>query len=109
MNYKDSIRKLQEGINRSGALTVMYNQNQFYSEDKRRPVTIHSIKFVSWDTEKGKNKYTEVFKTGTQLFVVFFLRNVWFMLNGKDLPETPFPQFERMWKAFLDEFTEEIP
>ena len=106
MNYKESIFKLQTGINKTGALKVVYNQNQFYSEEKRKPITIHSVKFVTWDQDKQKNVYTEVFKSGTQLFVVFFLRNVWYLLCNKEIPETQFPQFESQWNTFLEEFGE---
>lgn len=109
MNYKESIFKLQTGINKTGAIKVVYNQNQFYSEEKRKPITIHSIKFVTWDPDKEKNVYTEVFKSGTQLFVVFFLRNVWFLLCGREIPVTQFPQFENQWKVFLEEFGQEMP
>lgn len=110
MNYKESIYKLQVGINNADVgFKIMYNQNQFYSPEKHKPITIHSIKFVTYNEEKGKNDYTEVFKSGTQLFVVFFLRNLWYTISGKDIPETQFPEFERKWQEFLDEFEEELP
>jgi hypothetical protein len=106
VNYKESIYKLQKGINESDCgIKIVYNQNQFYSEEKHKPITIHSIKFVEYDSEKDKNVYTEVFKSGTQLFVVFFLRNLWFTLNKREIPVTQFPEFERQWALFIEEYT----
>jgi hypothetical protein len=110
VNYKESIYKLQKGINEYNCgLKIVYNQNQFYSEEKRKPVTIHSIKFVEYDWEKDKNVYTEAYKSGTQLFIVFFLRNLWYTLNGKEIPVTQFPQFEREWANFIEEYKKEMP
>lgn len=110
MNYKDSIRKLQTGINnRDFGFKLVYNQNQFYSPEKHKPITIHSVKMVKENELKAKKEYTEIFKSGTQLFVVFFLRNLWYVLNDKEIPQTQFPEFERKWQEFLDEFEQELP
>lgn len=110
MNYKETVYKLQVGINNLNLpFKVVYNQNQFYSEEKRKPINIYSIKFVAYDEEKGKNKYTEVYKSGVQLYMVFFMRNLWYTLTDKEIPVTQFPAFERDWQIFLSEFGNELP
>lgn len=125
MNYKETIYKLQVGINglkehigvdHDGQdiyaeipFKVTFNQNQFYSSEKHKPIHIYSIKFVVYNEEKYKNDYIEVYKTGVQLFMVFFMRNLWYSLNGqsqKVIPQTQFPEFERSWQTFLGEFGE---
>ena len=102
---------MQIGINNLEELPfkVTYNQSQFYSNEKHKPINMYSIKFVTYDDEKGKNSYSEVYKTGVQLYMVFFMRNLWYILNGREIPVTQFPAFERDWKMFLDEFGEELP
>lgn len=111
MNYKDTIYKLQVGINGLAEcpFKVTYNQSQFYSNEKHKPINMYSVKFVTRDEESGKNNYTEVYKTGVQLYMVFFMRNLWFKLNRWEIPVTQFPQFERDWELFLAEFRDELP
>lgn len=107
MNYKDNIIKLQLGINRTGVVTVLYNCNQFYSKEKRRPINMYSIKLVTWDEEKSKNVYTEVFKSAQQILVVLFLRNLYFTIVGREVPKTEFPKFEKQWKEFKQDILNE--
>lgn len=104
MDYKSTIQKLQVGINKSGAYTVLYNVSQFYSREQKRPINMYIIKLVEWNDNKGKNGYTEVFKTAKQLYIVFFLRNLWYHINNKPYEKTDFPDFENMWNAFKEEF-----
>jgi hypothetical protein len=110
VNYKETIFKLQRGINEGDfGFKLMYNQNQFYSPEKHKPITIHSIKMVKDNMERTKRNYIELFKSGTQLYVVFFLRNLWYTLNDKEIPVSDFPEFERQWAEFLDEHGDELP
>ena len=111
MNYQDSVFKLQVGINKLDwcPFKVTVNKSQFYSAEKRKPINIYSVKFVIPNEAKGKPDYVEVYKTGMQLFLVFFMRNLWFTLMKREIPETQFPEFERDWLKFLDEFEKELP
>lgn len=111
MNYQDAVFKLQVGINNleECPFKVTVNKNQFYSAEKHKPITIYSVKLVIPNEAKGKPDYVEAFKTGVQLFLVFFMRNLWFTLIGREIPETQFPEFEHLWETFLDEHKEELP
>ena len=112
MNYKDTIYNLQRGINQmvDVPFKITYNQSQFYSNEKRKPINMYSIKFVTYDEEKGKNSYEEVYKSAMQIFIVFFLRNLWYKLNGRDIPKTDgFPRFDVEWQHFLEEYGHELP
>lgn len=113
LDYKGTIQRLQLGINKYAdaleeqgipASHVMFNTNQFFSPQQRRPINMYIIKIVEWSEEKQKNEYTEVFKTAQQLYVVFFLRNYLYRLRGEEIPVTDFPDFEKMWKMYLEEF-----
>lgn len=80
-----NIHKLQQAINRHGG-KVLYSTTQFYSEKQDRPVTMYVIKQAVYDDETGKNKNIELFKTTSQIQVVLFLRDMWFEMNGWDVP-----------------------
>ena len=100
---KETISKLQLAINRHGDYTVLYNCNQFYSKEKRKPINMYSIKMLKYNPEEDKSKYEEVFKAGKQILVVLFLRNLWFTINEKEIPQSEFPKFEIQWRAFVKE------
>ena len=80
------IHKLQQAINGKGG-KILYNTSQFYSENQNRPVTIYHVKQAIFDEEKGKNLNVELFKTTSQIQVVLFLRDLWFELNGWEIPQ----------------------
>ena len=80
------IRKLQHALNVKKGMKIMYATSQFYSGDQDRPVTIYSIKQAYWDEEKQKYMNMELFKATSQLQVLLFLRDLWYIVNGRDLP-----------------------
>lgn len=79
------IHKLQNAINQRGE-RLLYNKQQFYSNDQDRPVTIYYIKKSVWDVEKHRNHNEELFKSCSQIQIVLFLRDYWYMINGWELP-----------------------
>lgn len=106
MDYAHTVFNLITGINHSEVYTVVQKKDQFYSNEQHRPITMYGIKVVKTDPETGKNKYKEVFRTGVQLYLVFFLRNFWYYINGTEIPKTDFPKFEFAWDSFV---AEELP
>ena len=86
------ISKLQRALNIKGA-KILYNTTQFYSEEQKRPVTIHVLKKAVYDEEKGKNVNIELFKSTSQIQIVLFLRDLWYDLNG-----IPIPKDNEVWE-----------
>lgn len=79
------IRKLQHALNTKG-MKIMYSTSQFYSADQGRPVTIYSIKQAVFDEFKGKYINHELFSSTSQIQIVLFLRDMWYTINGKEVP-----------------------
>lgn len=80
------IRKLQRAVNSMGC-NILYNTQQFYSNDQNRPVTIYVIKKAVYDEESGKTRNIELFKSTSQIQIVLFLRDLWYEINGMEIPD----------------------
>lgn len=80
-----NIHKLQSAINRMG-YKILYSTSQFYSDKQDRPVTVYQIKQAVWDEEKQKNRAIELFKSTSQIQILLYLRDMWFEINGWELP-----------------------
>lgn len=80
-----NIHRLQQAINGKG-LKVLYNTTQFYSDKQDRPVTMYIVKQAIYDDETGKHKNVELFKSTSQIQIVLFLRDMWFEINGWEIP-----------------------
>ena len=80
------IHKLQQALNMRG-MRIMYSTAQFYSEEQDRPITIYHIKQAIWDNDSGKFKNIELFKATSQIQIVLYLRDLWYSVNGKEVPQ----------------------
>lgn len=80
------IHKLQNAINDKYSYNVLYNTSQFYSDDQERPVTIYTIKKSVYDKKKGRNVNIELFHSTSQIQIVLFLRDLWYQLEGLEIP-----------------------
>ena len=77
------IRKLTLAINTNGGRVLM-DRVQFFSEQEGRPITLYKVCEV---VPKGEGtKKNVLFETASQLQVVLFLRDYWFVMQGKELP-----------------------
>ena len=79
------IHKLQQAINGRG-MKILYSTSQFYSNQQDRPVTMYQIKQAVYDEDTGKYKHVELFKSVSQIQIVLFLRDMWFEINGWEIP-----------------------
>lgn len=80
---------------------VLYSTSQFYSEEQNRPVTIYVLKRAVWDEIKGKNVSEELFKSTSQIQIVLFLRDLWYEVNGQEVPDD-----NEVWTQKKQEFKE---
>lgn len=86
-SYAKLAKKLQTAINQRSGVRLLINTQQWYSEDKGRPVTCYVIRQCT-DTAKGKRgKSIELFKTYSQVQMVLWLRDYWFEVNGWEVPK----------------------
>ena len=80
------IHKLQTALNLKG-LRIMYTTSQFYSDKQNRPITVYHIKQAEWDDDKQRYQNVELFKSTSQIQIVLFLRDMWYSVNGKEIPK----------------------
>ena len=80
------IHRLQNAINQKFDDTILYNKQQWYSEEQKRPVTSYVIKKAVWDNDTGRYKNLELFRSYSQIQIVLFLRDYWYQLNGREIP-----------------------
>lgn len=78
------IHKLQNAINQHGG-KILYEKSQFFSEDQNRPITLYKIS-QSTELTTGKHTKIKLFETTSMIQIVLYLRDVWYLMNGKELP-----------------------
>ena len=81
-----TIKKLQLAINMNCPIRILYTTNQFYSVSKQMPVTKYCLRKATLDYEKNHSDSEEIFSTYSQLQIILFLRDLWYVYLGKDLP-----------------------
>lgn len=99
------IYKLQVALNSKG-MKILCNRAQFYSEQQKRPVTIYKICQPTWNPQTERYTQKELFSSASQIQVVLFMRNLWYLINEKEIPPTNrmkgAAEFELKWKEYLD-------
>lgn len=97
------LHKLQVALNSKG-LRILCNRSQFYSEQQNRPVTMYKIAQSILNEETGRSNHVELFSTASEIQAVLFLRNLWFAVQGKEIPPTNQVKgaeyFQRAWDEF---------
>lgn len=98
----EMMRRLQIALNSRG-MKVLCNRSQFYSEQQNRPVTMYKVA-QSIPLPNGKNTHKTLFESASQIQIVLFMRNLWYALNGKEIPPTNnmkgADKFNQAWEAF---------
>ena len=95
------IHRLQQAINGKGE-KILYSTSQFYSTKQDRPVTMYHVKKAVYDEEKDKMTNVELFKSTSQIQIVLFLRDLWYEVNGWEVPND-----NEMWNGIKDKMKEE--
>lgn len=71
----------------SRGLRILISSSQFYSEQQNRPVTIYHIKQAFVNENTGRTDSIELFKSPSQIQVVLYLRDMWYDINGWEIPD----------------------
>ncbi len=104
--------KLQYALNSKG-MRILCNRSQFYSDQQDRPVTIYKVSQSIYNEQTGKNNHVELFSSPSEIQTVLFMRNLWYLITGKEIPPTNHmkgaEEFERKWKEFYDRWTADKP
>lgn len=94
-SYAQLAKRLQSAINmRSIDTKLVISTQQWYSTDKKRPVTIYVISQATKD--KGTIK---LFKTYSQVQMCLWLRDYWYKVNDWEVP-TDNPMWEEVKKQY---------
>ena len=81
-----NIKKLVTALNMRG-MRILYTTSQFWVEQQDRAVTMYHIKQAVWDEAKDKFVNVELYKATSQIQIVLYLRDLWYTINGKELPQ----------------------
>ena len=88
MNKKfgPTIKKLQNAINSTGKRHLVINKTQYFVEQDNKIAEVLIVKEATPDAKTGKVTYTEAFSSGSDIAITLFLRDVWYELNGWEIP-----------------------
>lgn len=84
-NLKGKVKKLQTAIVQRG-LIIKINQNQFYSEDQKRTITMYRILTPVYTFKKNRQEWKmedfEILKTASITDVIFCLIDIYKAVSG---------------------------
>lgn len=84
-NLKGKVKKLQTAIVQSG-LIIKINQNQFYSEDQKRMISIYRVLTPVYTFKKNKQEWKiedyEILKTSSIPEVIYCLIDIYKAVSG---------------------------
>jgi len=89
---KGMINTFQLAFNQAG-YPILYHTTQFYSMRQHRPVTQYHLKWVVVDRETNRSQGVEIFNTYYQMWIIFFLRDLWDCINNRPI-DTSNPYWE---------------
>lgn len=93
-----TIHKLQTAINMTGHYKILYHTSQFYSVEQQRPVQKYHLKQARLNEITGKSESEEIFSTYSQMQIILYLRDYWYILNGLNVPHD-----NEIWEAVKEE------
>ncbi len=89
-------------------MKILVNRSQFFSDEQNRPVTMYKIAQSIYDETTGRYHHKELFSSASEIQVVLFMRNFWYLINDKEIPPTNNIKgakvFENKWKEFYNNY-----
>ena len=83
--FGPTIKKLQNAINGTGQVHITINKTQYYVEEDGKIAEIIIVKKATV-SKSGRVVYKEIFSSGSDVAIVLFLRDMWYELNGWEIP-----------------------
>lgn len=82
--YMRTVKKLQTACKIKFGIKLLLDQRQWYHKDKDMAVTVYTLyQAVSNEANSSKIK---LFQTYSQIQLVLFMRDLWYELNGWEVP-----------------------
>lgn len=78
------MNKLRTALNTKGR-KITVNHKEFIGKDNK-PRRHYSVCEAEWDEEAEKYKYNELYSSSSQIRIVLFLRDLWYIEIGRELP-----------------------
>ncbi len=94
-NFMKMARKLQTAIKQKYNINLLINTNQWFHNEKNTAINVYSVKQSVYNEAKQKNVTTDLFVTYSQIQLLLFMRDLWYELNGFELP-TDNPVWEQL-------------
>lgn len=83
-DYRTKINRLIRAIFQQYGIKILWNYRQFYTSENRR-ITLFTLQQQLKD-ERGKEIKIDLIKTYSHIELVLYLRDLWFELNGWEIP-----------------------
>lgn len=77
-------KKLIKALNANGA-NILFNRREFMGREGL-PHTMYSISRAIWNDERGRYDSQEIYKSASLARIIFYLRDMLFLMQGKELP-----------------------
>ena len=90
------MKKLQTAINTRFDEKLLLNFNQWYNLHTEQVRDMIVLRKEVFNADKGRYIPIEVFRTPSNIQMVLFLRDYWYMLNGWELPTSGNPVWEEL-------------
>lgn len=84
--FGPQIKKLQKAINTNFDYHLLVNKTQFYSDRTDKIIEMIVVKKAVWDEQKQRMRNIEIFSSTSDVQIVLFLRDLWYELNGWEVP-----------------------
>ena len=77
-------KTLIKALNANGA-NILFNRKEFMGVEGV-PHTMYSVSKAIWDENRGRYSSQEIYKSASLVRVIFYLRDMLFLMQGKELP-----------------------
>lgn len=84
-DLRKTANKLVKALNTVAGYKLTFSNKQFMGREGF-PINYYCLSQASWDEDKRKYISDEIYSTTSMTRMVFFLRDAWYIYQGKELP-----------------------